>query len=406
MTWRDRLIEAAYTSPGGTRIAFEYEDVSRRSEKKTASFNFADADGTYVQDNGNAGRQYPVRAIFSGEDYDLSATAFENILLERGTGTLEHPAYGVLNVVPFGSITRRDDLTTRANQAVIEVAFFDTTDIAYPTAQSDPGSEVLTAVEEFNSAAAQEFSDVTDLAGAVPAAQFKNNYLALLDAAQTGLQSVADTQKDVNAQFKTITDSINLGIDVLVQQPLTLAFQTAVMIQAPARALTDIRARLDAYKNLSTVIAGGNLADTPNQFRTQDLYAMSYVTGSVLSTLNNQFTTKTEAIEAAQEVLAQLDTVVNWRDENLDNLDEIDQGAAYQQLQEAVALTAGFLVEISFTLKQERRITLNRARTIIDLASELYGSIDDRLDFLISSNDLSGDEILELPEGREVVYYI
>ena len=406
MTWRDRLIEAAYTSPGGTRIAFEYEDVSRRSEKKTASFNFADADGTYVQDNGNAGRQYPVRAIFSGEDYDLAATTFENILLERGTGTLEHPAYGVLNVVPFGSITRRDDLTTRANQAVIEVAFFDTTDIAYPTAQSDPGSEVLTAVEEFNSAAAQEFSDVTDLAGAVPAAQFKNNYLSLLDAAQTGLQSVADTQKDVNAQFKTITDSINLGIDVLVQQPLTLAFQTAVMIQAPARALTDIRARLDAYKNLSTVIAGGNLADTSNQFRTQDLYAMSYVTGSVLSTLNNQFTTKTEAIEAAQEVLAQLDTVVNWRDENLDNLGEIDQGAAYQQLQEAVALTAGFLVEISFTLKQERRITLNRARTIIDLASELYGSIDDRLDFLISSNDLSGDEILELPEGREVVYYI
>ena len=406
MTWRDRLVEAAYTAPSGERITFEYEDVSRRSEKKTAAFNFADANGTYIQDNGTAGRQYPVLAIFSGPDYDIAATAFERILLEKGTGILEHPSYGAQNVVPFGSINRRDNLTSKANQAIVEVSFFDTTDIAYPTAQSDPGSEVISAVNNFNNAAAQEFSDVTDLAGAVPAAQFKNNYLSLLDSAQTGLQSIANTQKNVNAQFKTITDSINLGIDVLVKQPLTLAFQTSIMVQAPSRALTDIRARLDAYKTLAATITSGNLASTKNQFRTQDLYAMSYVTGSVLSTINNQFTTKTEAIEAAQEVLSQLDTVVNWRDNNLENLDEIDQGAAYQQLQEAVALTAGFLVEISFTLKQERRITLNRARTIIDLASELYGSIDDQLDFLISSNDLSGDEILELPEGREIVYYI
>lgn len=406
MTWRDRIIEAAYTSPGGTRTVFQYEDVSRRSEKKTASFNFADANGTYVQDNGNAGRQYPIRAFFSGDNYDLAATAFENALLEQGTGVLEHPAYGVHNVVPFGAISRRDDLATRANQAVIELVFFDTTDVAYPTAQSDPGSAVLTSVESFNNAAAQEFSDVTDLAGAVSAAQFKNDYLALLDTAKSGLQSIADTQQDVSAQFKTITDSINLGIDVLVQQPLTLAFQTAVMIQAPARALTSINARLESYKNLANIIAGSNPASTTNQFRTQDLYAMSYVTGSVLSTLNNQFTTKTEALAAAQEVLAQLDTVIQWRDENLNNLNEIDPGAAYQQLQEAVALTAGFLVEISFTLKQERRITLNRSRTIIDLTAELYGSVDDQLDFFISSNDLSGDEILEVPEGREIVYYI
>ena len=79
---------------------------------------------------------------------------------------------------------------------------------------------------------------------------------------------------------------------------------------------------------------------------------------------------------------------------------------AYQQLQEAAALTAGFLVFISFSLKQERRLVLDRARTVIDLAAELYGSVDDPLDFFIASNRLSGSEILELPIGREVVYYV
>lgn len=85
---------------------------------------------------------------------------------------------------------------------------------------------------------------------------------------------------------------------------------------------------------------------------------------------------------------------------------DIDTGSAYQQLQEAVAITAGFLVGISFTLKQERRLILDRSRTIIDLVAELYGSIDEQLDFFITSNNLSGSEILELPKGREIVYYV
>ena len=131
-----------------------------------------------------------------------------------------------------------------------------------------------------------------------------------------------------------------------------------------------------------------------------------FQTGSVLSVVNNQFATKTEALEAAETILAQFDALTEWRDDNFTSLGEIDTGTSYQQLLEAVALTAGFLVEISFTLKQERHLILNRNRTIIDLVAELYRSIDDNLDFFITSNNLSGSEILELPAGREIVYYV
>ena len=186
------------------------------------------------------------------------------------------------------------------------------------------------------------------------------------------------------------------------------------MLQSPARALTNIQARLDAYGDLAnSIISGdgavvkpGNDSTNSNQFHTNDLYASTYVTGSVVSVVNNEFTTKTEALEAAELILTQLDDVTNWRDDNFQSLEEVDTGSSYQQLQEAVALTAGFLVEISFSLKQERRIVLDRNRTIIDLAAELYGSVDDQLDFLINSNNLTGSEILELPKGREIVYYV
>ncbi len=414
MAWNDRIREAAYTSPGGTRLTFGYENVRKAVDKKTTGFEFPDADGTFVQDLGHSGRRYPLRVFFWGDDYDQEAEAFEAALLERGTGKLEHPIYGTVDVVPFGTITRRDDLKTSANQAVVEVTFWETIGLIYPAAQVDPASSVLSAVEEYNAAASEEFNDVTSLDSAVEQATFKNSYQALLDNASSGLQAIADVQDDVRSQFDAIVDSINQGIDILVAQPLTLAFQTTQLIQSPARALANIEARLDAYGNLAnSIISGdgavampGNDSRNSNEFHTNDLYASTYVTGSVVSVVNNQFVTKTEALQAAEVVLTQLEDVTNWRDENFQSLGEVDTGAGYQKLQEAVALTAGFLVEISFSLKQERSIVLDRNRTIVDLAAELYGSVDDQLDFLINSNDLSGSEILELPKGREIVYYV
>lgn len=414
MAWNDRLREAAYTPPSGERLTFAFENVSKSVEKKTAAFDFPDANGTLIQDNGHTGRRYPLRIFFSGSDHDLEAAAFETALLETGTGKLDHPIYGLVDVVPFGEIKTRDDLKTAANQSIMEVTFWSTIGLVFPTNQQDPAAAVLTAVSEYNDAAASEFEEVTSLDSAVEQATFKNSYQALLDSAQSNLQAIADVQDNVRTQFNAIVDSINQGIDILVSQPLTLAFQTVQMIQSPARALANIEARLSAYSDLANslitgdgaVVSPGNDSTNSNAFHTKDLYASTYVTGSVVSVVNNQFTTKTEALQAAELILQQLSDVTDWRDDNFQSLGEVDTGGAYQQLQEAVALTAGFLVEISFSLKQERRIVLTRNRTIIDLVAELYGSIDDQLDFLISSNDLSGSEILELPKGREIVYYI
>ncbi len=87
MSWNDRLREAAYTSPDGTRLTFHYENVSRTFDKKTSSFEFPDADGTYIQDTGHSGRRYPMRLFFWGDDYDIDAEAFDALLRERGVST-------------------------------------------------------------------------------------------------------------------------------------------------------------------------------------------------------------------------------------------------------------------------------------------------------------------------------
>ena len=163
MTWEGRLKQAAYITPSGNRITFDYEDVSMNVDKRTSAFEFPEVNGTYIQDNGHSGRRFPLNIFFWGSDYDLESNAFLDALLESGVGQLDHPIYGLRDVVPFGTIERIDNLKTAANQAIFQVLFWETTGIIYPTNQSDPATGALGAIEDFNEGASIQFGDLLDV---------------------------------------------------------------------------------------------------------------------------------------------------------------------------------------------------------------------------------------------------
>jgi hypothetical protein len=468
-SWKNRISEAAYTPPSGLRITFDFENISYKVTKKTSAFEFPDADGTLVQDHGIGGRRFPVRIFFAGPDCDRNAEVFEAAFAERGDGVLELPFYGRHTVTPFGEITRRDDLKSAANQVIFEVTFFKTIGVIYPENQGDPASEVLSALEVFGEAGSAEFASSIDLGSVSEEKNFLDQYNDLLGKVDSGLGKIAAVQDVVNDEFQDYVDAINNTITTLIDTPLALARTTKNMIQAPARALASISDRLDAYGNLAASIFSapdaisepggpggkgpkidsrtgtGNDAQEPNKFHTRNLYAMNFAAGAVLSTLytgntggatsipsvqklqndavrtdtagRNSFETAPQVIVAAETLLAQMDALTNWREDNYASMagdsaefistpGNVDFGSAYQALLAAVSLAAGFLIKLSFSLSLEKRIVLDRGRSIIDLVYELYGTVDDKLDFFIDSNDLSGDEILEVPKGRTILYYV
>jgi prophage DNA circulation protein len=406
MSWQDRIIEGAFNSPSGERLTFKWEDFKKSFTKKGTAFTFPDAPGTFVQDFGRTSDKLPIRAFFTGPNCDLEAEAFEDLVSEQGIGRLEHPMHGIKDVVVIGEVNRRDDLKTAANQVILELVFWETVGLIYPSSEVDPSSTALSILNQFNLEAAEEFADGSPLDDVSTAAAFVNTYNSFLDNVNSKLGAVASFTDGVKNQFDSINNSINQGITTLVGTPLLLASQTLQLIQAPARAVALIGDRLEAYKDLLGFIIDGGNSDSVATFRGGNLVASAAVSSMALSAINNDFNTKAEALEAAQFMVEQMEALNEWQEQGFVATDQIDVGESYQQLQQLIALTAGFLVEISFSLKQERRLILDRSRTIVDLVAELYGSIDDQLDFFINSNDLSGSEILELPAGKEVLYYV
>lgn len=396
MSWETRITKGAFTSPSGVRIEFDTSSVSRSREKFTVGFNFPDVRGTYVQDNGASGQRFPVTAFFSGPDCDLQATLFEEICGEPGIGILEHPMYGRFDAMPFGVIQRDDDLVSGLNQSVVTLEFFEVLLDTYPIQNTDYRAGINAALSAYNSASAGQLTNV-DLSTVSKRGEFLSNFNNAVKSVKSSLRKVADAQVEVQKTFDTIDRSLNEGVEALVGDPATIAFQTLQLIQTPARSAALISDKIKAYSSLmASVINSGY------DFLTADLFAAGAHSGVISSALNTQLTRKSEALKLATQILASFDALNTWRETSSDG----DTGEVYQSLNYATSITVGYLIQLSFTLKRERIVTITRDRTIVDFMGEVFDDIDANIDFFILSNNLSGSEILELKKGRQVVYYV
>jgi hypothetical protein len=63
----------------------------------------------------------------------------------------------------------------------------------------------------------------------------------------------------------------------------------------------------------------------------------------------------------------------------------------------------------SFDLKTEKRFTLEKERSPVEITITEYGEFgenDENLELFINSNNLKADEIYLLPAGKEIVVYV
>ncbi len=243
------------------------------------------------------------------------------------------------------------------------------------------------------------------------------------------MAAIAATTDSIERQFNDAFQILDDGMSTLIGTPLALASQLIQLTKLPAQASSNIQAKLDSYKNLldsftqgpANQFESGLDSKANNSFSFSNLVASATIISSIESTISETaiYATREQTILAIESLIDNFDTYVLWADENRENLiqgvlptrkpgtnDMIDTGESYQYLQGVFALANGRLTDIVFSALQERSIKLTHDRSLLDFAAEYYSEIDNQLDFIIESNNLTGSEILELPKGREMVYYV
>lgn len=424
MSWSDEILEAAYNAPSGKRQTFMYENVSRETDLKTASFIFPELDGALVQSLGVGGRTFALSCIFSGADCLKLADGFEALLCERGAGLLEHPVYGRINVVPTGKIKRIDNLKDGLNESTVEVTFSETLiekgDTVSNIVTSDSLDDTMNAFEE---AAAADFADKVQ----IDSIEDKMNFQAILDSQTDSI--IKGVEKMVNLDEKTKKDNLKWlkqaknfigstrkkinSVELKANEIARTVIKTA---RLPSKIVIGALAKIEGYSSIIKDITT-NIKTDPvgikaikNQYAATSL-AISSLTASLgfgvaASAQQGEFKNRADAMEAKERASEIFDEYSAYVDRESKKNAFVETGEVYSEILNVMTESQKAVEQEALNLPMMRTITLDRDRQLFELLTELYGEDGfNRQDEFIIDNKLTADEIVLLPMGREVCYY-
>ena len=413
--------KASYTSDTGATIPnFAYRDVSKSKEKLSSTYEFANTNQTYVQTLGSTMLRLPIEMIFIGDNYIADAEAAFNVLDSSNYGTLQHPAYGEIDVAIVGEIKKEDKILTGIGSSTITVTFYQTIKTAYPATSIDARGNILEKITKANEAAATQASQAINIKDPVDEANWKTDILNGIKATKNTVAGIVDTTQSISSEITAIQRSVESNINAIaggavdvVGNLLTIGKQIQIFTQLPARLEVSIVDRANAFiDGLSGLLGLDSKKDlvnntNKNKFANADLQATATIAGLAEATITNtEFTTQAQAIEYVDVLIEQTEQYIAWRESQYTSLELVDDDfSTYQQIQELVNLTAGYLLELSFTLQQQKTFVCDKDYALPVIANRLYGSIDFE-QRIIADNNLQGDELFFVSKGKQIIYYV
>ena len=453
MAWTDEITEAAYTSPSGKRIVFNFSPaVNRKTPLKTAEHTFPDVDGAEIQSLGLGGKKFPMTAIFDGADCMKNASEFEDALCERGFGFLEHPIYGKYAVVPTGEIERSDDLVSALNESKVTVTFAETiTDKAFPESEVAAMDELESSIDNYDTTAVETFAELIETDSIDDSMQLQSVLKTQSNSLFEGISKLAEKSSNMKDKMKVLqkinelknkAQGIIASVDKIAANAQELAATLIQTARMPAALVTDALAKIEGYatvvdsiiKNVKKDPFGVNAIK--NQYAATSVVLGSLVAscgfgvaqtaskagsasgssggaGSIASgesesgSTTGSFQSRAAVLSAADSVAELFEVYKTYMDSQIAKDAFVDSGEGYSALLQTIASSIQVMQEAAFNLPMTRYIKLGRDRQVIELLCELYGPDGfNRIDEFINDNNLNAEEIVLIPMGREVRYYV
>jgi prophage DNA circulation protein len=401
---------------------------------------------------------FPLACIFSGPECMDEADAFEEMLIEKGAGELQHPAYGAVKAVPTGSFSREDDLVEGINESVVTVTFTETivdgdADVLAATA----ADAIAEAQDEFSEQAAADFASGLQMDD-IP------EQLAITGALEESAQSISDNlqglarsdkktfadfvtgvkqlKNDIQNLYKKTRDAAG-KIESVFVKALNIGRQVLRLMRLPSRVAVSISEKIKGYSKLTADLINQYRNDPFGTRKTAQAFSAARlaITGAVAAIAEGAslsaaeeaakspsarasaasgvssgtgagggaagVSSREEAVRAANTLVRLLEETQEFADAKIAaNVFVDSDSAAYLSFLSLVRNSAKLVLNASFSLPLQKTVTLDRDRQVVELCAELYGEIDEKLDGFIALNNFNIDEIQLIPMGRSVSYYV
>jgi hypothetical protein len=383
MSWKDRLQPTIkLTSPGGASFTAQWKQNPRSVERRLAVYHYPLVKGAVVEDFEADEFRHTINFFFEGDNNDVLADGFMAAAGgDKGAWTVVHPVKGTLSLYLVRA-SEEIDPTVSGNVTEIHSEWVEPefSGSGGGGGQSVAGlkSSVQSQVSAVNSASAEQYSRST----------------FSMSNVRQAVSTIANTIRVISPRALAAQQGVLTGI--LAKPPDLKAIATGLqsMVVSTSSDVTELRSLIGSAISgaveqevvvvvaFTTMIA--RVVTLELEDREQALWYINYVSDSF------------------NELVAELDTkqIDTSLGRQYFTLSEI-----YNQLTDLVASLINYLLRASFDLAIAYYFSLERPRSPVEISASVYGSFE-RLDFFITTNKLSGRDILLLPAGRRVVCYI
>ncbi len=436
----------AFISPQTkTRIEFLYDGtLSDGKTHNLGEFQFAGKDEKYFQDRSLTSDAYGFNILLDNQDdLRIVRALLDEKVTQDNPGTLEHPdpTLGTFPVV-VSSYAVDQNSVNKIGIIRISVVFFRQIPNLIggdPSESNNPASAAATlnTIFQLNIEQAEDMEISVDLSTGQGTASLVEGTVSAVEGAQEFLGSIAAQVDAINILFTNLAAEILSTVDELARAPFDLARQVQNLIQLPMLAVDSATDRIAAYTEYV------NSVMTFDETQENEFTAGSPSGASTLSIASTAALAAISAINysAVSTKSVTLDEIVSG--ENIPDVGYLSRRQIIETIQavqstafETTAALSQFAADFGadtffsqyfdysilnknlitatvrnlngriFSTSQEIIIVLDKERHPVDLSGELYGSVEvNTVEFLVSSNQLHGDDIYLIPKGKEIVFY-
>jgi len=398
-----------------------WRNNERSFERKLGQFDPPKFQGTIVQDLGVKSMLYPLTVYFDGIFHHRDADAFVKALYsEPGQWEVIHPVRGPL-ILQLVSCREVMDPTENGNYTEIETQWIEPANVERLISPAeliaDTLSTILALAEDASTVLTQLRSDIYS---AIQAAINTFNKIAgSLDSLTGGLSSTSAIARDSYDSARATFNSAISDFGVDNPDSVDVAAGLVNMALAPIQASTDFSDRQSAYENLVDAIFALTPATTTRDDYNKVVAQEFGITLALMATaqivVSSEYGSRADVVAAMDNVTEFFNSVIERIEAIQAQFNALDidmqyysQLATYTTLVNLYTLVFQYLLSQFYNLRAEKRFTLKRARSPIEITVAEYGSLGDadaNYDLFVRSNNLSGNDILLVPAGREVVIY-
>jgi hypothetical protein len=300
----------------------------------------------------------------------------------------------------------------------------ETLDRKQPIAGKDLKGAVATQAEVVNEKATAAFEVSNSTATVRDSLKAQDRLRSSVTQANTRFSKLTELQSEATDLRNKASRALST-VEAYVANATTAIVAIKQLYTLPSRFITAVKNRFGAFKEqLDSLFAlidpngrdeyGSKLAAEAEGAFLLSAVALAAVTPSPDGA---DYQKRQDVIDAIEFISDLRESYINYTDSvTSGNPGDVNvyyaNAEAIAAVNELVSLTTSALYEILFETKQERKEILTAASNPILLTHRFYGMEPDadgqdaNLEFFIETNNLSMQELIEIPAGREVVYYV